>query len=76
MKKRGQPSFLNLGLKKRKWTAVTGTGILCLILAETIISVTGLLLTCNNRLVLEDQFSLPIHSGCQESQDNLVLKIY
>ena len=38
MKKREQPSLLNFGLKKRKWTAVTGTGILCLIIAETIIS--------------------------------------
>ena len=49
-----QPSLLNFGLKKRKWTAVTGTGILCLIIAETIISaVTGSLVTClcNNRLV-------------------------
>ena len=42
-----------LWFKKRKWTAVTGTGILCLIIAETIRSaVTGLLVTClcNNRL--------------------------
>ena len=49
-----QPSLLNFGLKKRKWTAVTGTDILCLIIAETIISaVTGLLVTglCNNRHV-------------------------
>ena len=35
-------TILNFGLKKRKWTAVTGTGILCLIIAEPIISaVTG-----------------------------------
>ena len=36
-----------LWFKERRWTAVTGTGILCLIIAETIISaVTGLLVTC------------------------------
>ena len=37
-----------------EWTAVTGMGILCLLIAETIISaVTGVLVTClcNNRLV-------------------------
>ena len=69
---REQPSLLDFGLKKRKWTAVTGTGILCLIISETIISaVTGLLVTClcNIRLVSE-------HSGRQESQSNLVLKIH
>ena len=51
MKKREQPSLLSI---KRKWTTVTDMDILCLIIAETIISaVTGVLVTClsNNRLV-------------------------
>ena len=56
-----------------------GTGILCLIIAETIINaVTGLLVTClcKTDLSQKDQSSLPTHSGCQESQGNLVLKIH
>ena len=40
--------------------------------------VTGLLVTClcTTDLSQEDQFFLPTHSGCQESQGNLVLKIH
>ena len=76
-----QPSLLNFGLKKRKWATVTGTGILCLIIAETetiISAVTGLLVTAfvTTDLSQEYQSSLPTHSGCQESQCNLVLKIH